>query len=85
MSAARNLYDKMYTYRTYCEMDDDGIRYEIIDGVPHMMAAPSSQHQKTLGVVYGLLFNFLQGKPCVVFLSPLDVKVLDVFIRPFDS
>ena len=75
VSAARNLYEKMYTYRMYCEMDDDGVRYEIIDGVPYMMAAPSRQHQKVLGEVYLKLGNFLQGKKCEVYLAPFDVRL----------
>ena len=73
--AARNLHEDMYTYRKYCEMDDDGNRYEIIDGVPYMMAAPFIQHQRILGRIYGRLFNYLQGKQCEVFMSPLDVRL----------
>ena len=49
MSAARNLHEGNYTYRMYCEMDDDGIRYEIIGGVPYAMAAPNRKHQSSLG------------------------------------
>ena len=75
MSAVRNLYEDMYTYRRYVEMEDDGKRYEIIDGVPYMMAAPSVQHQRISGTLYEKFRNFLLGKPCEVFYSPLDVRL----------
>ena len=75
MSAARNLHDDMYTYRRYCDELDDGNRYEIIDGVPHLMAAPLIQHQRILGKIHGRLFNYLQGKRCEVFMSPVDVRL----------
>ena len=75
MSAARNLHEQMYTYRMYCEMEDDGNRYEIIDGVPYAMAAPSRQHQDVLREISVRLSIFLQGKECVVYMSPFDVRL----------
>ena len=65
----------MYTYRRYCEELDDGNRYEIIDGVPYMMAAPVDQHQAILGEIHFRLRIFLQGNKCVVRLSPYDVRL----------
>ena len=75
MSAARNLHEDMYTYLRYCEELDDGNRYEIIDGVPYMMAAPAEQHQAILGEIFARLHTFLQGRKCVVRLSPYDVRL----------
>ena len=75
MSAVRNLYEDIYTYRRYCEELDDGNRYEIIDGVPYLMAAPFDQHQAILGEIYLRLRIFLRGKKCVVRLSPYDVRL----------
>ena len=75
MSAARNLHEDMYTYRRYCEELDDGNRYEIIDGVPYMMAAPFRRHQRILGDIYFRLRTFLQGKTCEVFVAPFDVRL----------
>ena len=77
MSAVRNLHEDMYTYRMYCDMPDDGNRYEIIDGVPYMMAAPTRQHQDIIGEIYTKLHIFLQGKgkKCRVYLSPFDVRL----------
>ena len=73
--AARNQHEDMYTYRRYCEELGDGNRYEIIDGVPYLMAAPFDQHQAILGEIYLRLRIFLQGKKCVVRLSPYDVRL----------
>ena len=75
MSTARSLHEGNYTYRMYCEMDDDGIRYEIIDGVPYAMAAPTRKHQSALGEFHAKLHNYLQGKKCEVYLSPFDVRI----------
>ena len=75
MSAALKTDDYMYTYKMYCEMPDDGKRYEIIDGVPYMMAAPSRQHQAVQREIFGRLYVFLQGKPCEVFVAPFDVRL----------
>jgi len=64
--------EKRYTYADYASWDDDN-RYELIDGVAYMMSTPSRTHQKVLGNLFGLLWAFLRGKPCEVFLSPFDV------------
>ena len=75
MSAEKNFYEQMYTYRMYCEMLDDENRYEIIDGVPYMMAAPSRRHQDVLREIFLRLGIFLQGKKCTVYMSPFDVRL----------
>jgi len=69
------LNDRLYTYADY-EKWDDGMRYELIDGVVYMMSpSPTWYHQGIIGELYFQLANFLQGKPCRVFLSPLDVRM----------
>ena len=65
----------MYTYHRYCAELDDSNRYEIIDGVPYLMAAPFRQHQEILGTIYFRLRTFLQGKNCDVYLAPFDVRL----------
>lgn len=64
-----------YTYRDYLRMPDDGNRWEIIDGVPYMMAAPNTRHQELIGRVFNRLYNFLEGRRCRVFVSPFDVRM----------
>ena len=84
MAAARKLEDLIYTYKMYCEMPDDGNRYEIIDGVPYAMAAPGRRHQTVLREIFGRLFNYLQGKPCEVFVAPFDIR-LALYGEPEDE
>ena len=67
-------YDKLYTYSDYITWTDD-IRYELIDGVPYMMSAPTRMHQEILGNLHLLFGNFLKGKSCKVYLTPFDVRL----------
>ena len=66
--------DKRYTYADYLTWDDD-VRYELIDGVPYMMASPSTEHQRICSELHGQLWAFLQGKPCRPFTAPIDVRL----------
>ena len=66
---------KRYTYTDYASWNDEN-RCELIDGVAYMLSpAPGLVHQEILGVMHARLFNFLQGKPCKVFVSPFDVRL----------
>jgi len=62
-------------YESWDDLDSNGnpIRYELIDGVAYMMAAPTAAHQSILGELYRQLANYLKGKSCKVFLAPFDV------------
>ena len=64
--------NKRLTYADYESWDDEN-RYELIDGVAYMMAAPTLEHQSILGELYRQLANYLKGKSCRVFLAPCDV------------
>ena len=66
--------EKRFTYKDYVEWDDD-IRYELIDGVPYAMAAPSQAHQEISSEFHGQLWQFLRGKPCEVYAAPFDVRL----------
>ena len=66
--------DDKYTYGDYKTWDDDE-RWELIDGVAYAMSpAPSVHHQKLVNYMVLQLGNFLTGKPCQVFDSPIDVR-----------
>jgi len=67
-------YNKRYTYADYLTWDDDQ-RYELIDGVPFLMSAPTVQHQRILGRLFLKIGNFLDGKSCEAFLAPFDVRL----------
>ena len=66
--------NKRFTYSDYLTWDNH-TRYELIDGIPYMMAPPSSRHQRIVGELHGQLWQFLKGKPCKVFLSPFGVRL----------
>jgi len=63
---------KRYTYSDYASWDD-GNRYELIDGITHMMSAPSAEHQRISGKLFRKISDFLDGKKCEVFYAPFDV------------
>ena len=71
---AQPAYDIRYTYSDYMEWDDD-VRRELIDGVPYLMAGPNRKHQGILGNLYLQFGNFLEGKPCKIYFSGLDVRL----------
>jgi Uma2 family endonuclease len=68
------LKNEYFTYSDYAGWDTDE-RYELLDGVPHLMSpAPSVRHQGTVGELYAIFRNFLTDKPCRAFISPIDVR-----------
>ena len=74
MEAARKL-DSYYTYADYCTWGDDE-RWELIDGAAYAMApAPSRGHQTISGKLFRQIGDFLDGKPCEVFIAPFDVRL----------
>ena len=65
---------KRHTYADYCRWDDDE-RWELIDGVPYAMSAPTWEHQGILVELAGQIREYLKGKPCKVFVAPFDVRL----------
>ena len=66
--------EQRYTYRDYVQWEGDE-RWELIDGVPYMMAAPRVNHQRIAGRAYSLFLDGLRGKTCEPFISPIDVRL----------
>ena len=52
----------------------DENRYEIIDGELYLMSSPSIRHQLLVGEIFRQIANYLLGKKCKVFVSPIDVR-----------
>ena len=53
-------------------------RYELIDGEPALLAAPSPTHQKIQLTVSSPIWNYLEGKKkCKAFPTPLDVHIFE--------
>lgn len=63
-----------YTYADYLTWPE-GERWEILNGVPYMQAAPSWQHQAISGNTFGQFYEYLKDKPCQVFAAPFDLCI----------
>jgi len=66
--------NRKYTYADYKQWPDEE-KYEIIDGVPYMQAAPSWQHQSISAELVTQFSNYLRNKSCKVFHAPFDLKM----------
>jgi Uma2 family endonuclease len=66
--------DRRYTYADYLTWEGPE-RYQLINGEVFQMASPSVNHQALLMGLSSKFDNWLQGKPCKVFASPLDVRL----------
>jgi Uma2 family endonuclease len=65
--------DEHYNYRDYKSWPEDE-RWELIGGIAYEMSpAPTTRHQFFLGELHRQVAVFLEGKPCRVILSPVDV------------
>lgn len=53
-------------------------RWELIGGVAYNMSpAPRPHHQIIAGTIFHDLYDYLDGKPCQPFISPVDVYLPD--------
>ncbi|MHB1653489.1 MAG: Uma2 family endonuclease [Desulfitobacteriaceae bacterium] len=66
--------NKKYSFADYLTWPENE-RWEIIDGVPFMQAAPTWQHQALLRELLTQFNNYLKGKLCQVFSSPFDLRL----------
>jgi len=65
--------DERFTYRHYKTWPDSE-RWELIEGQAWAMSpAPNRLHQELTGKLYRKLGNYLEGRPCKVYISPFDV------------
>ena len=75
MVALQKLGANRYTFADYMAWDD-GARYELIDGIAYAMSpSPNWIHQNICVKIVSRIANFLEGKPCMVFASPFDVRL----------
>ncbi|MCM2359877.1 MAG: Uma2 family endonuclease [Geobacteraceae bacterium] len=69
---------RKFTYADYKSWPDEE-RWEIIDGEAYNMTpAPSLKHQRVLGNIHAIFFDYFKNKQCRPYLAPTDV-VLDDF------
>ena len=65
---------RAFTYRDYLSWGED-VHVELIDGTPHMMAAPTLWHQRMVRKLFRQVDEFLAGKTCEAFTAPVDVRL----------
>ena len=66
--------EQKYSYADYLTWDECE-RWEILDGVPYMQAAPSRIHQEISGELHRQFANYLLNKPCKVYHAPFCVRL----------
>ncbi len=64
-----------YSYADYLTWPEDE-RWEIIDGIAYMQAAPSPIHQEISGGLFAQFHNYLSGKSCKVYHAPFCVRLM---------
>ncbi len=73
-----------WTYNHYAALQDDGHRYEIVDGVLYMSPSPSEPHQSAAGWFnYYLVLHVQIPGLGRIYIAPLDVELaLDTVVQP---
>ncbi|GMU56227.1 MAG: hypothetical protein AMXMBFR33_53730 [Candidatus Xenobia bacterium] len=72
LSTAPVVADKIWTYEDYCELPEDGNRYEILDGRLYVTPAPRTFHEiLTVRLVAALLAS---GQ--IVLTAPVDLMLV---------
>lgn len=67
-----------WTYEEYAALPDDGVRYEVIDGILYLMPGPTSLHQAVLSwFMYYLMTHVQVPELGRVFAAPLDLLLPD--------
>ena len=67
---------RQWTYKDYCRLPDNGMRYEVIEGNLYMTPAPRPKHQRVIARLHGYFWDYLKQHPVgEVFLSPIDVII----------
>ena len=66
--------ERKYSYADYLTWPE-GERWEIIDGIAYMQAAPTPIHQQILMEISKQFAVYLTGKPCKVYPAPFCVRL----------
>jgi len=73
---AFNLKPKKMSYEEFLGFTENTQkRYEYIDGEVYILTAPGTMHQKVLGKLYILFYNFFKNKKCIPMLAPYDITL----------
>ena len=69
--------DRKYTYADYLKFPNYE-RWEIIDGIPYMQAAPTWQHQSISRELMLQFGGYLSNSQCQVFAAPFDLRLAEL-------
>jgi len=69
--------ERVCTFADLLAWDDDPTRYELYDGQPVALAAPSNAHQLVLTELLRQIANCLVGKRCKIYPAPFDVRLFE--------
>ncbi|GGJ06926.1 hypothetical protein GCM10010885_15100 [Alicyclobacillus cellulosilyticus] len=61
-----------YTYADYLTWDGPE-RWELIDGIPYMLASPTPEHQQVVLQLGAEFAMYLRGKDCQAYIAPMDL------------
>lgn len=76
MSIQKNE-DKHFTFQDFLSWDE-GNRYEIFDGVPVLLASPTTKHQGGVSFLTIEFGTHFKGKHCRIFPSPFTVRFSEI-------
>jgi prevent-host-death family protein len=64
------------SYEEFLELTENSDeRYEYIDGEIYLLASPKVIHQKVLGELYFIFYNWFRGKKCRPLFAPFDITL----------
>jgi Uma2 family endonuclease len=64
------------TYAEFLELTRDSEdRYEYIDGEIYYLASPKTAHQVALTELFGIFYNWFEGKECRPMVAPYDITL----------
>jgi Uma2 family endonuclease len=69
--------ERLWTYKDYLGWVEDK-RWELIEGKAYNMTpAPSWRHQQVVGELFFQIRSALEGHPCKIVASPIDVRLAE--------
>lgn len=64
------------SYEEFLELTKDTEeRYEYIDGEIYLLSSPKTAHQIALTELFGIFYNWFQGKKCITLVAPYDITL----------
>jgi prevent-host-death family protein len=67
---------KKASYEDFLELQKESEeRYEYIDGEIYLQASPKTTHQIALTELFGIFYNYFQGKQCTPMVAPYDIEL----------